>query len=497
MPAAVVRATMHSLHRRRHDHHPGSPWNIPDLFGDSVRVIPRSAGPWRMPPWAITPNVQVAGSAPAPATRSRHTGQTSAPQRDPPATRPARPALPSRGRLWLDSLAFTRSRGNRVIAGVAGGLSERLGVDPVLTRIAFVLLTIAGGVGLVAYVVLAFATEEAVPGRQAAWREPTRRRTFGFALVIAGAMLLLREVGVWFGDQVVWPVTLAAIGSAVIWARGSEDDRGRWLQRGQSANSIEMLVGDRASIPRVLVGGLMVATGMGYALLATDTLAAAGSALLAIAVTTAGLVLILGPWILRLYRALTEERRERIRSAERAEMAAHLHDSVLHTLALIQRADAPMEVVTLARRQERELRSWLYEQPAPPEQERLRTAVEALASRVEELHAIAVDVVVVGDEPLDERSRAVVLACQEAAVNAARHSGATSVSVYVEAERDGITAYVRDEGKGFDPETVPPDRRGIRDSIRGRIERQGGTATITSEPGGGTEVAVYLPRERR
>ena len=358
------------------------------------------------------------------------------------------------------------------------------------------LLTIAGGVGLVAYVVLAFASEEARQRRPATVRQPTRRRTVGFALVIAGAMLLLREVGVWFGDRVVWPVTLAAIGSAVIWARG-DDDRGRWLQSAQSGSSIETLFGDRASIPRVLVGGLMVATGMGYALATTDTLAAAGSALLAITVTAAGLVLILGPWILRLYRALTEERRERIRSAERAEMAAHLHDSVLHTLALIQRADAPMEVVTLARRQERELRSWLYGQPAPPERERLGTAVEALASRVEELHAIAVDVVVVGDEPLDERSRAVVLACQEATVNAARHSGVTSVSVYVEAEPDGITAYVRDEGKGFDPEAVPPDRRGIRDSIRGRIERQGGTVTITSEPGGGTEVAIHLSRERR
>ena len=451
-----------------------------------------------MPPLGHHPNAQVTTPRrPESTARSGQTGQTSAPQRDEQATRPARPGLPSRGRLWLDALTFPRSRNNRVIAGVAGGLGERLGVDPILTRIAFVLLTIAGGVGLVAYVVLALASEEAGQRRPASARGPTRRRTFGFTLVIAGAMLLLREVGVWFGDRVVWPVTLAAIGSAVIWARGSDDDRGRWLQSAQSGNSVETLFGDRASIPRVLVGGLMVATGMGYALATTDTLAAAGSALLAIAVTAAGLVLILGPWILRLYRALTEERRERIRSAERAEMAAHLHDSVLHTLALIQRADAPMEVVTLARRQERELRSWLYGQPAPLERERLGTAVEALASRVEELHAIAVDVVVVGDEPLDERSRAVVLACQEAAVNAARHSGVTSVSVYVEAEPDGITAYVRDEGKGFDPEAVPPDRRGIRDSIRGRIERQGGTVTITSEPGGGTEVAIHLPRERR
>jgi signal transduction histidine kinase len=386
-----------------------------------------------------------------------------------------------------------------VIAGVAGGLGERLGVDPVIVRIAFVLLTIAGGIGLIAYLVLAFAVEHASPARPTLWRQPTRKRTFAFALIVAGAMLLLRELGVWFGDRVVWPVALAAIGSAVIWARGDDEDRGGALRltAAMRRNPLEAMFGDRASMPRVVVGALLVASGSGYVLAASDALAAAGSALLAIAVTAAGLGLILGPWILRLYRLLIDERRERIRSEERGEMAAHLHDSVLHTLALIQRADAPMEVVTLARRQERELRQWLYGKATPPEEERLETAVETLANRVEELHAIAVDVVVVGDERLDERSRAVILACQEAAVNAARHSGAPRVSVYVEAEPDAITAYVRDEGKGFDPESIPPDRRGIRDSIRGRIERQGGTVTITSEPGSGTEVSIRLPRERR
>jgi signal transduction histidine kinase len=385
-----------------------------------------------------------------------------------------------------------------VIVGVAGGLAERLGVDPVIVRIAFVLLTIAGGIGLIAYLVLAFATEHASPARQVASRQPTRRRSLGFALTVVGTMLLLRELGLWFGDRVVWPAALAAIGSAVIWARGDDEDRAPWLSLGGAQrNPVEPLFGDRASLPRVVVGGLLVSSGMGFVLATSDALAAAGSALLAIAVTAAGLGLILGPWILRLYRQLIDERRERIRSEERTEMAAHLHDSVLHTLALIQRADAPMEVVTLARRQERELRLWLYGTPAPLAEERLKTAVEALASRVEELHAIAVDVVVVGDERVDERSRAVVLACQEAAINAARHSGAPQVSVYVEAEPEAITAYVRDEGKGFDPESVPPDRRGIRDSIRGRIERQGGQVTISSESGGGTEVSISMPRERR
>jgi signal transduction histidine kinase len=385
-----------------------------------------------------------------------------------------------------------------VIVGVAGGLAERLGVDPVIVRIAFVLLTIAGGIGLIAYLVLAFATEHASPARQVASRQPTRRRSLGLALTVVGTMLLLRELGLWFGDRVVWPAALAAIGSAVIWARGDDEDRAPWLSLGGAQrNPVEPLFGDRASLPRVVVGGLLVSSGMGFVLATSDALAAAGSALLAIAVTAAGLGLILGPWILRLYRQLIDERRERIRSEERTEMAAHLHDSVLHTLALIQRADAPMEVVTLARRQERELRLWLYGTPAPLAEERLKTAVEALAGRVEELHAIAVDVVVVGDERVDERSRAVVLACQEAAINAARHSGAPQVSVYVEAEPEAITAYVRDEGKGFDPESVPPDRRGIRDSIRGRIERQGGQVTISSESGGGTEVSISMPRERR
>ncbi len=382
---------------------------------------------------------------------------------------------------------------------MAGGLAERLGVDPVVVRIAFVLLTIAGGIGLIAYLLLAFATDRAGAAGPTRWREPTRRRTFSFVLIVAGIMLLLRELGLWFGDRVVWPVALAAIGSAVIWARGDDEDRAPWLQFSavMRRNPAESLLGDRASLPRVVVGALLVASGMGYVLATSDALATVGSALLAIAVTAAGLGLILGPWILRLYRQLTEERRERIRSEERAEMAAHLHDSVLHTLALIQRADAPMEMVTLARRQERELRQWLYAKPAPLAEKRLKTTVEALAGRVEELHAVAVDVVVVGDERLDERSRAVVLACQEAAINAARHSGVPRVSVYVEAEPEAITAYVRDEGKGFDPETIPPDRHGIRDSIRGRIERHGGTVTINSEPGGGTEISVYMPRERR
>lgn len=424
------------------------------------------------------------------------------------------------GTVIPESWTFARSRSNRLFAGVAGGLGERLGVHPALVRIGFVLLTFAGGIGIACYLVAFSLSYEEAPGparTPAVRRAPTRRATVALVLVVVGGLLLAREVGLWFGDGTMWAVTLAALGTAVIWARGEDEERaapfgmhparaaGR-LPLPSGASPLEALLGGgRAALPRLALGGLLVAAGMGYVL---DTVVvngrvanAIGGVLLSIAVTAAGLTLIFGPWVLRLARQVGEERRARIRSEERAEVAAHLHDSVLHTLALIQRADAPLEVITLARRQERELRAWLYGQQAQApvaqgRRERLGAAVEALASKVEELYAIKVDAVVVGDEPLDERSRAVLLACQEAAVNAAKHSGAPLVSVYVEAEPEAITAYVRDQGKGFDPAAVPPDRHGIADSIRGRVQRHGGTVTIATEPGAGTEVTIVMPRPR-
>ncbi len=392
------------------------------------------------------------------------------------------------------STAIIRSGTNRVLLGVAGGLGERLGVDPVLVRVAFAVLAMAGGSGVVLYL-LAWAASVEPDDELVRARPPLRpsaRQAVALGLVVLGTMLLLREVGLWFGDRIVWPIALAAAGSAVIWARSDDRDRARWLP----GNPIEALFTGRVGLVRVLVGGLLVASGLGLGFANTGPdLAAAGDALLGVAVTLIGLGLIFGPWATRMASQLAEERRGRIRSEARAEMAAHLHDSVLQTLALIQRADASPEVVGLARRQERELRAWLYRAPVPPEG-RLRPAVEAIATRVEQRHNVPVDVVVVGDAPLDEAGRALVDACQEAALNAARHSGAPLVSVYVEVEPDQLTGFVRDEGKGFDPDEVPADRRGIADSIRGRIRRHGGTVSIVSSPGEGTEVQLRLPRSQ-
>ena len=392
--------------------------------------------------------------------------------------------------------AIVRSRGNRVLLGVAGGLGERLGVDPVLVRVAFAVLGFAGGAGVVLYLLawgLSVEADDEAAARRPV-RAPSARQALALGLVVLGSLLLLREAGMWFGDGIVWPVALAAAGSAVIWARSDDRDRARWALF--PGNPAQAVFSGRVGLARVAVGGLLVASGMGLGFANTGAdLAAAGNALLPVAITVAGLSLIFGPWAVRLVHQLAEERRGRIRSEARAEMAAHLHDSVLHTLALIQRADASPEVVGLARRQERELRAWLYRAPVPPEG-RLRPAVEAIATRVEQRHDVPVDVVVVGDAPLDEAGRALVEACQEAALNAARHSGAPLVSVYVEVEPDELFGFVRDEGKGFDPDQVPSDRRGIADSIRGRIRRHGGSVSILSSPGEGTEVQLRLPRSQ-
>jgi signal transduction histidine kinase len=203
---------------------------------------------------------------------------------------------------------------------------------------------------------------------------------------------------------------------------------------------------------------------------------------------------IFGPWVVRLARSLASERAERIRSEERSEISAHLHDSVLQTLALVQqRSDDPRAVAALARRQERELRAWLGRRSAPGGEDRLAAALEGAADEVERDHGVRVEVVTVGDAELDDRSRALVAAAREAMVNAAKFGGGSAVDVYAEAGGDGLQVFVRDRGPGFDPEQVAADRRGVRESIVGRMQRHGGRAVIASREGEGTEVELTLP----
>jgi signal transduction histidine kinase len=213
-------------------------------------------------------------------------------------------------------------------------------------------------------------------------------------------------------------------------------------------------------------------------------------------------IIIFGPWWLSLVRDLIVERQARVRAEERAQMAAHVHDSVLQTLALIQRSsDDPQNVVRLARAQERELRAWLFEGRSPgaisEDATMLAEGVSLLQRQVEADHGIAVQVVVVGDCQLDDALRALLDAAREATVNAAKWSGADQVSVYAEVEPDTVMLYVRDRGRGFDPDTVPADRQGIAQSIEARVARFGGEAVIRSQPGDGAEVQLSMPRRER
>jgi len=301
-------------------------------------------------------------------------------------------------------------------------------------------------------------------------------------LVVVAVLLSLRRLGVWPGDAILWPVALTAGGLMLLWRR--------------SATPLETLRGALPELqPRMVAGAALVVLGAIAFLGATDALAQARSVLLAALVVVVGIGLIFGPAWLRVARALADERAERVRSQERAEMAAHLHDSVLQTLALIQRrADDPREVATLARRQERELRAWLAGEPLVPEVESLAAALRAAAAEVEDLHGVAVEVVAVGDAPLDERAAATVQAAREAMLNAARFAGAERIDVYAEATPERLEVFVRDRGAGFDPGAIPADRRGVRESIVGRMARAGGEARVRSEPGGGTEVELVVAR---
>ncbi len=382
-----------------------------------------------------------------------------------------------------------RSRRDRWIAGVAGGIAQHIGVSPAAVRVAFVVLSFAAGFGLVVYVLtwLLAPLEAEEDGVEAAPRQirlPTPRRAVGIGLVIVGILVLLWLAGLWFQGNLVWPIVLAAVGFAVLWARG-DGSRGRW--------SLETL-GTPLSFTRFAIGAFLILAGMGVFLAASTSLDAVGNVLLAMIVALGGAALLAGPWIWGMARQLVEERSSRVRSEERAEMAAHLHDSVLQTLALIQRSTTPREMTSLARTQERELRAWLYGRAPELAGVRLRDAIDSMAGRIERQHQVSVEAVVVGDAEMDERLRGLVNACAEAVANAAVHSGTTAISVYVEVEDEGVTAFVRDQGSGFDPAGVPDDRRGIADSIVGRMERHGGSATVTSRPGAGTEVVLRLPR---
>ncbi|TYP89764.1 ATP-binding protein [Blastococcus xanthinilyticus] len=376
---------------------------------------------------------------------------------------------------------LARPREGRVIAGVAAGTAAHLRQDPLVVRVAVVLLATTG-LGIIAYALLWMTMPVAAPGEEApvsrGWR-PTGAVQW-IALVVLGgiAVSLIGQLTQWTSSDVVLPLVLLAGGLTVIW-RQLDTDRtlavpaARW----------------------VLAGGvLVVGAGLFLLLATTGQLANARNGFAATLLILTGVVLATAPLWRRLLDSRAEERAARIRSEERAAVAAHLHDSVLQTLALIQRnADEPQAVSRLARGQERELRAWLYDPVAVREGGTWAGLVAGMVAEVEADHAFTVDPVVVGDAPVDDALAALGAATREALVNAAKHSGVGSADLYTEVTPEQVSVFVRDRGNGFDLDAVPDDRRGLRDSVRGRLVRLGGTAGVRSTPGEGTEVELCLP----
>jgi signal transduction histidine kinase len=348
-----------------------------------------------------------------------------------------------------------RSDDDRVVAGVCAGIAGKIGVDPTVVRLVFTLLALAGGAGIVLYA--------------AAWLYLDGKGWLAVIAVLAAAGLALRAVGL--SDQAAAALVLIACGLAVIWRRGGS------LRPGGA--------------PLSLAGVALLAAGAALLLFRGGS----SAHFLAPGAVAGALLLVVAPWLWQLAIERDAERTARIRTDERAEVAARVHDSVLQTLALIQRhANEPRQVAALARRQERELRGWLYGHGAAAADETLMGALADAAAEVEEVHGVRVELASGGDCPLDDEVRAVVLAAREAMQNAAKFSGADEISVYAECADGRVEVFVRDRGAGFDRALVPPDRRGLAESIEGRLGRAGGAATITSAPGEGTEVELTLPR---
>ena len=398
--------------------------------------------------------------------------------------------------------AYTRRKLYRsdqaVVAGVAAGLADHLRVDVRVLRTAFFALTLAGGMGILMYIafwaLVPQGTTRAASTDQHASSRSQRNRLLPLAALALGGLLLVDQAGLSLGGRSLWPVFLGAFGLALVWREA--DDAQRRRLTGLSIRGAGFAGRRPFGLMRIGGGLLLLLAGLASFVAVEADWRAAWNGLRAGAIVLAGVLLIFGPWWWRLVQELATERRQRIRSEERVEVATHVHDSVLHTLALIQRNAAdPREVARLARGQERELRRWLYRPEGEAGGGTLHAALEAIAAETEDNHALTVEVVVVGDCPLDEKLQALVAAAREALVNAAKHAGVEQISLYAEVEADSVSVFVRDRGRGFDPDSVATDRYGLAESVMGRMRRAGGTATVRSSPGEGAEVQIHMQRE--
>jgi signal transduction histidine kinase len=400
-----------------------------------------------------------------------------------------------------------RTQDNRVLGGVCGAISRETGIDVTWVRVGCVLACIASGIMVFVYALAWLMIP--MEGQSSNIYARAIKDKRGLRLVVAVLIpvltltqLITATLHVPYIGFISWPTLLAAGLIVLIWRNANESEKD-FID-----HEVVPLLGNdfhgqgrRLLVLRVVIGLALGAIGIVLLVEGHKTVEALrpiGGAALVVAAA----IIVFGPWWLSLVRDLIAERQARVRAEERAQMAAHVHDSVLQTLALIQRSsDDPQNVVRLARAQERELRAWLFEGRPPgvisEDATMLGEAVYLLQRQVEADHGITVQVVVVGDCELDDALRALLDAAREATVNAAKWSGADQVSVYAEVEPDTVRIYVRDRGQGFDRAAVPEDRQGIAQSIEARVARFGGEAVIRSSPGEGAEVQLFMPRRER
>jgi signal transduction histidine kinase len=389
---------------------------------------------------------------------------------------------PSRALASPAGVRVERAPGEQVLVGVCAGIGAAFGIDTALVRIAFLIAIFAGGLGVVAYVIAAAG----MPAAAGAVPPPRVQRipmAVGAVAVASGFLSLADVTGLVLPDALIWAVVVVGAGAALIWRSvGGE------VRVGEAWGSLFGGV-------RAIGGVLLVSVGAALALRQFGGIGPAVAAALAAGTVAAGIGLLVTPSIRRARAEADAERRERITSEERERVASRLHDSVLQTLALIQREPDGERARVLARRQDRELRAWLYGGDDPAAATTLGSALREAVSAVEESYGVTVDLVQPGDVPMEPRLEALVDATREAMTNAAKHAGVSEISVLVRVADDRATVFVRDRGVGFDPAAVPPDRAGLRDSITGRLARAGGRVEIDTRPGEGTDIEMSVPRD--
>jgi signal transduction histidine kinase len=397
-----------------------------------------------------------------------------------------------------------RGRDNAILGGVCGGFATRLGIKERNIRIIFALLTLVFGLGILLYMtywlVLTRSGEEHSILQQIF--ESRREAQLVLAVFIATLILIIipQTDGGPTSDGFGWPLVLSAFAAFAVWRGASTDER---IHLSDFFNTAPLIGGAlsksrKGILLRVVIGAALISLGLSRLHHIGGFFGTTGSAIVGTAVLVIGVLVLFAPWWLQNVRELTSERRERVRAEERATMVAHLHDSVLQTLTLIERAAANEgDVVRLARNQERELRQWLFSpETVTTSSTSFVGLVGAIEHDVENDYGVRVELVTVGDCAPDDRVAALIAAGREAAINAAKWSQAASVSIFTEVEPTSISLFVRDRGVGFDLDAIPADRQGIALSIRRRMSQFGGEAFINTSEGEGTEVQLVMPRSK-